>query len=328
MEREERIDFDAPERSELVPELDITKVADGLGFGAGSISNTERRDVTPEVRREVEQLISSPDVLVRVDKDKSGNMLDDDGCGDGRWVRRIFEGVVQRFKSLNRTKVFGGGATMATASLIGLGKATGNTLRQTFSAGMSLLKEKQIGYGGHTDTQAHGDNCGCGAIDKAPVIVANAVRFEENIRDSLALLEVDSTGLEDVFDAYSDYTEEIKDQLYKGKDVIDEIKADNRIVKELTDDHKEMYIVLNMVEGFTVDQKKVRAVSGGKVQVFAVDVWRVKQLADRMYDGEPEDIRHKAFLSELVYTLATAATLTKGDLPVYAVKKQPDLVAA
>lgn len=31
---------------------------------------------------------------------------------------------------------------------------------------------------------------------------------------------------------------------------------------------------------------------------------------------------------DIVYTLATAATLTAGDLPVYVVSKQPDLVAA
>ncbi len=70
-----------------------------------------------------------------------------------------------------------------------------------------------------------------------------------------------------------------------------------------------------MVDGKTINQAAIREVSGGKAQVFAVDVWRLKSISERLY-GSAED-QGKAFASMIVYTLATAAILTKGNLPVY-----------
>ena len=97
--------------------------------------------------------------------------------------------------------------------------------------------------------------------------------------------------------------------------MVGEIIDSGKIVKELTGKHLEMYIVLNDVEGYTVNQELVREVSGDQVQVFAVDVWRLKELAAELYE-QPEE-QALALKSMLVYTLAVAATLTKGDLPVY-----------
>jgi len=62
------------------------------------------------------------------------------------------------------------------------------------------------------------------------------------------------------------------------------------------------------------------------VQVFAVDVWRMKQLAEKM-NNTPAD-QQRAFLSELVYTLSVTATLTIGDLPVYSVASSQQLQTA
>lgn len=310
-------------------EIEAINVApEGLGFGEGGISMAARRDeLGAEMLRKIDALVASPEILVPVSTDKDGAMLDDDGCGDGRSVARVFEGTEERGKSLHRPKAFGGGAAMAAATHIGLGAAEGKTLREVFSMGIASLRDKMIGFGAHTDTHAHGENCGCGAIDKAPTIVGNALKFQAQIRGSIEALGIDTTGLDEVEAAYAALADSDLGA-YAGADVMGEIIDNGKIVKELDDDHKEVIVILNLVEGYTVDQEKIRAASNNGAQAFAVDVWRVRQLADLLYDDQPEDVRHKAFLSELVYTLATAGTLTSGDLPVYVVSRQPDLVAA
>ncbi len=299
----------------------ILLAPNGLGYGEGGISYEARaEELGQEGTSKIDELIRSDEILVPVSTNIQGEMIDDDGCGDGRGFARVFQGAKEKLKSLHRPKVFGGGVTMTVAAEIGLGNANGKTLRQTFSKGISTLRDKMIDFGAHTDTLAHGNNCGCGAIDKAPTILANTVKYREQIRGSIEALGVDTTGLDEVEANYADYASSELGE-YGGSDVMKEIVDNGKIVKELHDDHKEVAVVLNLIEGYTVDQEKVRSATDGKAQVFAVDVWRVKQLADRVYYQESEAVRHKAFLSKLVYTLATAATLTAGDLPVYI--KQP-----
>lgn len=318
-----------PEGIDNMIQIETDKIApEGLGFGEGGISLSDRNnEISSEDLSQIETIVNSKDILVPVSTDKDGNMIDDDGCGDGRSVSRIFEGEEIRGKSLNRAKVFGGGAAMATSTLIGLGQAKGHTLSSTFSSGISLLRDKMVNFGAHTDTHAvHSqENSGCGAIDKAPIIVKNAVKFKEQIRSTIQALGIETTGLDEVEFAFSSYA---SDQMgeYTGADVMNEIIDNGKIVKELEDDHKEVLVILNTADNFTVDQDVIREATNKKAQAFAVDVWRLKVLADRLYVDQSDDVRHKAFLSELVYTLATAATLTKGDLPVYVISKKPAAV--
>ncbi|HTE58301.1 MAG TPA: hypothetical protein VK694_06160 [Verrucomicrobiae bacterium] len=321
MEREHKAHVFEVDMEKEQLELTVTKVApEGLGFGDGTISGKERLDsLGGDVLTKIEELAGSPQILVPVSVGKDGEPIDDDGCGDGREAVRIFLGTQEKSRSLNRSKVFGGGVTMLASSVIGLGRAAGQRLRQVFSGSMSTLAEKKIGFGAHTG-HAHGPNCGCGAIDQAPAIVQNALTYEEGIRGAIDGLGVDATGLDDVFDNFRSYAAETKGQDYSGADVMGEIIDNGKIVvKELGDDHKEVVILLNMAEGYTVDQDQVRQLTDGEAQAFAVDVWRMQQLVERVYKGEPEEVLHRAFLSELVYTLSTAGTLTKGDLPVYVI---------
>ncbi len=313
-----------------MPEIKVEVVfADGFGFGQETgISALDRTDVEKETLKQVEAIIQSPDILVKVDDDKQGQMIDDDGCPDGRFWKRIFEGGRERYRSLNRPKVFGGGVAMAAASIIGLGRTTGMSLKEVFITGIKKLKDNGLNFGAHTDEHSHGPNCGCGALDKAPEIVNNVAKFEEQIRDSIDHLDLNTDGLEDVFDNYRNYSVEIKDEPYAGAVVAEKIKDEGKVVKELGGKHLEMFVVLNTVKGFTVNQELVRALSGGKIQVFGIDVWRMQELANDLYPDEGETIKNQAFLSELVYSLGVSGTLTKGDLPVYLVAPQPQLVAA
>lgn len=323
----EREDYFVPEESEPnMKEINVTKLAPGLGFGEGSISTVERLDkpddLTSEDMNKVDKAVHSPEILVPIE-------ADDDGCGDGRGVKRTFLGLVEKAKSLHRSKVFGGGLTMAVAAVIGMGKGIGKKLADTFSATQEDLDQRGIDYGAHTADHAEGPDSGCGAIDKSPVIIGNAIKYKDKIESAIGLLTGgdDTNELDRIFNNYASYYEEIKDDdSYRGKDISEKITNKDKVNKELEGGHLEVAIVINTVKGKTVDQGYVRRVTNGKAQVFAVDEWRLREIADNMYDSEADSQR--AYLSMLVYTLATAGTLTKGDLPVYVISQQPQLVAA
>lgn len=314
--------FDDERSGEMPPELEVQKVSDGLGFGHGAISReTIESEAGAEVATATDEAISSPKILTKVDTDEAGKMLDDDGCGDGRGVKKVFDKFKTFTRSLHRPKVFGGGATMATASLIGTGKAAGQKLQRTFTSGIALLKKRRLGYGAHTADHVKNPDTdsGCGAIDNAPAIVEAAVTYKDQIRGVIDLLGIDTADLDEVEDNFAATAEANRGQVFSGKKVMGEVEDDGKVIKELAGPHIETRIVLNMIAGYTINQQFVRGKTGGKADVFAVDVWRLQQLAESLYPDDPAE-QHKAFLSELVYTLATAAVLTKGDLPVYVIQ--------
>lgn len=304
--------------------IEVIKITEGLGYGEGSISTADRDDVSPELVRATERVIQSDQILVDVDRDENGELIDDDGCGDGRGVKEVWEGLQRRFKSLNRAKVFGGGVVMSAADEIGSGRAIGETLIDTFKIAVADLKSVGLDFGGHTDDHAHGVNCGCGAIDKAPEVIDNVVKYESNIRDSLRSLIPDDTGLDEIFANYKAFRgSRPTDEEFSGAEVMGMIQGEEKVTKQLEGDHKEWFIILNTVPGKTVNQDIIRQVSQGKLQAFAVDVWRLQEIAEKLHPGDPE-AQHRALLAKLIYTLSVAATLTKGDLPVYMIREKQE----
>ena len=49
-------------------------------------------------------------------------------------------------------------------------------------------------FGAHTDENAKGENCGCGAIDRAPEAVLAALKYEEPIRGVIEALGSDTAS--------------------------------------------------------------------------------------------------------------------------------------
>lgn len=303
---------------------EVTKIADGLGIGEGDISAVALREkYGDEPFQAMEALINDvAQIMKPIDVDSSGQMIDDDGCGDGRGVGLIYQGLKEIFKkSKNRAKVFGGGATMTMAILVGSGKAQGRSIEQTFGDAINTLEENDIAYGAHTaDHVAAGRediDSGCGAIDKAPQIWANAIKYRSQIHDTMRVLGIDDEdAIKSTYANIESYAEEVRQQPYAGKKVMGSIAKAGRVIKQLVGQHVEAAIVLDMVPGHTVDQIAVRTATKGKLDVFAVDVWRMQSYAEKLCPND-EGAQARAFISQLIYTLATAATLTKGDLPVY-----------
>lgn len=331
MEKEPPMNYDFERNEVMHVQVDVVKLTDGLEFGEGSISVEDRTDtdhehsIDTQTLSNVESAIHSDQIVVKLDDD-NGSTVDDDGCGDGRGWQKIYQRIgdkVEYYKrSLNRYKVFGGGATMSTAVVIGSGESKGQDLKSAFSRGINSLKRVGIPFGAHSDDHAHGNNCGCGAIDKAPTIINNTAVYRDNIMTAIGLLTSNTDGLSEVLDNYAGYAKEIEGQHYAGSEVFEEIVDNGKIMKQLEGPHLEVAIVINTVEGYTVNQNYIREASKDKAQVFGVDVPRLTELAEELYKDNPEKQR-QAFLSMLVYTLGTAATLTKGDLPVYVVSAKP-----
>ena len=312
-------------------DLTITKVCDGLGLGEGSISGTAvAGDAGNDVIAQVDEAITSSDILVDVSRDDDGRLVDDDGCGDGRITKAVMRGHELLHRSLNRAKVFGGGSTMAVADLIGAGTG-GDTLLATFRAAINELAEKMINFGAHTaEHTASPDKCGCGAIDEAPAAVARVVQCRDDITKQFEALGVSTDGLNGVLDNFSRFADKIAVQEFHGADVMQLIIDRGKIVKQLGGVHVEARIILNYVQNKTLNQGLIHSVSNGKVDIFGVDVWRMQELAASLHPGD-EAAERRAFQSMLAYTLAVAAVLTKGDLPVYAIKpaaqREPALAA-
>lgn len=325
---------DENERNEMVAKVEYAtrRVADGIGYGEGDISG---QNSDPEDLAAADEAIESQGILVAIDvDDETGEHVVDDGCGDGRRV-----GLVERWgttlkRSLNRYKVFGGGLVMGVAAKVGLGQTKGETLTETFNDSIEELTEKGIDFGAHTGHVTNETDSGCGAIDKSPKILENTVLYAEPIRDTISTLGISYDELDDDFEEIiannAEMVEANRDKAYSGSKVMQLIRKAGKVIKDLNDQHLERRIVINTLPGYTVNQAIVRDVTGGRVQIFATDLPRLQEIAEKMYD-DPVDQR-KAFLAQVIYTLGVAATLTKGDLAVYVVEaareREPQLAAA
>jgi hypothetical protein len=324
MDQEEHVqtsEIDTPAKTEV-----IELAENGLGFGEGAISvsdrlGSEEDGLSQENLDKTREGIRSPLILKRIGADDEGSPVRDDGCPDGRGVLVVFDRFKEYGKSLARPKVFGGGATMAFSALVGLGQAKEGPT-ETFEAAAGLLEEREVDYGAHSDDHATGSATGCGAIDRAEDIIANVSKYNREIADTMysvaRAVGHDSETLGGNIDFVMDNFRTFKnncDGQSTGADRLKCIEKRNKIIKKLRGDHQEVRIVLNTVEDHTVDQEYIRTLSEEKAQVFGVDVWRLQEISEGMFPGD-EQAKERSFLSMLAYSLGTAATLTKGDLPV------------
>ncbi len=276
--------------------------------------------------------------------------VDDDGCGDGRPWTRIIQKYIDQDGSKKirlfgtsklRAKVFGGGLVVAASMWRTIkGAVDGNqTVGQDRILMASKLAEHQFSHGAHSDDHAEGGNCGCGAIDKYPLITANAVKYRRQIIDTLRVIHGDEfvdhepeiTQTLDTYEALAKNEGYFADAT--GKESMEQILESGAVDKELAGHHIEETIVINDAEGTTLDQQyfteTVKNACGGEkpriIQAFSVDIWRGRQIADKVTVISQEDdptinpdhIWKLAYADFLVRTLAVASTLTAGDLPVY-----------
>lgn len=313
----------------------------GFGFGTGPINVAQQLGTGALTYG---ALIVGAEVIEndsRVFK-KTDPIAKDDGCGDGREAKVIYEvrdgQRIAHTQSLLRAKIFGGGlvvfGSMMRSSVWGADIADATVLGDREKAA-SLLKQHKVKHGGHTDNHASGDNCGCGAIDKYPDITTNALAFRSDIEQVLKLVfgedySLYEKAIEEVFAVYAGI---VHDQYryfadaagVKTRELLEQSGA---IIKELADDHMEDFVVINDVVGETFHQREFDTILRERgvpttAQAFVVDMWRGRMYAQLVASeaaklGQNKDTAFKkAMVDFLVRTLATAGTVTSGDQPVF-----------
>lgn len=335
---------DATRSSEVVV---IAK--NGMGYGEGAISTADQLktgELTEQALAVAMEIVQErPEVFCAVDADAN-----DDGCGDGRPAAKVFrylkrhgETIVEEYKkSRRRAKLFGGGLPVASSMwrvLQGLPSPAESVLQDRIAMADDLTS-LGIAFGAHNDNHAQGDACGCGAIDNYPKVTANAAKYREEITQTLRVLYGDSfdeneVAIKEVFDFY-EALQSIAPSYFRdagGRQTMDIIQDHGAVIKMLVDAHEEDLIVANDIDGTTFDQRAFDALMQEKlgedapeVQVFAVDTWRGRMYADAMLKlaaeklphADADVVRKKAYADFLIRsTLAVAATLTRGDLPVF-----------
>ena len=299
----------------------------GFGYGSGTISRVkqlESGELTADAElKGADYIQHNPEAFIPIDTEAT-----DDGCGDGRVAAKIYQvievmgerQVVEYKTSLNRAKVFGGGIVMTQAALLATKTSPATTADELFSDAEALLNQRNIAFGAHTDQHAHGDNCGCGAIDKMPVILANITRYDKQIQETLqALLGADFSQA--VYDTAEQNMKQAFMALdfdgYAGSDTMDKILDAGAVVKQLNGDHQEDFVVLNFHGGTTFNQRGFFEHTDNQAQAFCVDVWRLQKYAEAV-GGEDASAQAEALYGMLIYTLATSATLTDGSQRIFA----------
>lgn len=316
-----------------------------LGFGNpdSSISHKkqlENGELSPEVDAALRVAILSGEAVVEVHNR-------DDGCIDGRPTEKLYDTTSgQKLdapvdnSNHERAKVAGGGYITAQAMRLGAGVIGATIDNDLLNIGADLA-QKEIYCGAHSGSHQHGDGTDCGANDKFPLILENALLFKDGVQaKTKELLEIAGVQFDETV-----YTQVLtnwqaaldKDGYFEGSTGASRLKnilatqdaartpgeKPVAVTKHLRGDHNEDAIIVNYVQGTTMSQGTLKEILSEKfpenddahlAQVFVVDAWRIVELAQNAVDKE-DFLR--ALYAGVAYQVATAATLTDGSLPMY-----------
>lgn len=323
--------------SERMPSItragSLREVAETNGYSAnwiGGISLDTRTDVTrPNIERFLETELDKYYI--------AADMRSPFRCIDGRPNEGTEDKV--RAGKMERTvapQIAGGTAGCALAARAIEGShMNGTTFAQDVETTVKNMAVKGIRFGGHIDDHQHGDNCGCGAIDKIPEIfdiVANEEAFRQVKNITKAILGTnydDATAMrllgnfERMHANRDEYLERNGDSYpYKRKwvAIMQEHAADAfQKIQKMVGKHNEVALVVNTVEGTTLNRARLNVDTDRKMQVFNLDYWACVQIAKKLYPQSPEK-QHDWLHARIMLTAATAMALTDGSLEV-AVRK-------
>ncbi len=313
----------------------------GYGNAESSISRTkqlESGELPVEVDASAQEFIVSKEGFRAVDDI-------DDGCIDGRETVELYtvNGETQPADSSNheRAKVAGGGYITGQAIRLGVGARGASIDADLLNLGTDLA-EQGVYCGAHSGAHKHGEGTDCGANDKLPLILHNAIAYREQISGTTKAL-IEQAGLEykqEVLDqVLANWEDTLSDETYfegsTGASRLSAILSTQAVLgesegrkpvavtKHLAGDHNEDYIIINYVAGTTFSQNAMHSALKEKfselpdenlAQAFVVDAWRVVELANAAVETEDTEA---AIYAGVAYQLATAATLTDGSLKIF-----------
>lgn len=215
---------------------------------------------------------------------------------------------------------------------------------QDIEAVIEEYKKAGIGFGGHIDDHAEGWNTGCGAVDNINKILEK-VQLPEPQQQIRGLVRTilgdayDTSIVNEVFgrmlllDAIKPkYMPKENDDpkgefLYK-RTVIETIKRaseeQHEPVEQLEGRHHEVALIINNVDGTTLDTDRLSYDTDDEIQVFGWDVWEIFNEAERLFpasrsdsfEAQQQTIRNRAMhvTVRTILGVATAMVLTDGSL--------------
>lgn len=270
-------------------------------------------------------------------------------CGDGRSnaedIAKIAAG--KRDRTIG-PQIFGGSPGCALAGravqISNEGAKDGITFTGDVSKTIEFLGKRGVEFGAHIDDHAHGDNCGCGAIDKIPDMLAMIARDTSEDRTGIKvhgaaeqMLNITKAVLgrkydeeialelcaafKTIHEQNGTYLERQPDGSYTyKKQVVAEVERQSKnprhAKQRMEGKHNEVALVINTEPGTTLNRAKLNHDTDKRLQVFNVDYWFCEELADTYYPHNAED-RSKWLHARIIEAAATAMVLTDGSLPVY-----------
>lgn len=343
------------EQESEVPDMNIQEITSALtptGNPDAGISIEKRLadgSLSEHQLAACREVLMQPDCFVAVSEK-------DCGCIDGRVAHKVTfhdadGNVVARKKDAltithhNRAKVAGGGYGTQLAAWIGA-FGHGESMNDDLRAVGAHSTDSGVICGAHTGDHETESSTDCGAIDKTIPILRRAVENKDallkNLEAALSLMREDFDQ-ETATAVLKNWHNACKDQQYVASDhpeqrmriIRDEIIPHAQeqlgskdhpvaVIKQLKGDHGEVAIVLNIVEGTTLSQRKYAQSMRNRLELskddvipeaFCVDLWRVQELADTYRNNElHQNVLHAA----VAFQLATDNQLTDGTLAYFA----------
>jgi len=175
-----------------------------------------------------------------------------------------------------------------------------------------------VNPGGHRDENAGNIKVGCGAIDGMDKILAamtNITLIEDQKRLLKLLLAEDfnrDNFLRDL-GASTVVNARAKEYFRDRQQVIDYLETRFKdSVATLSGEHKECLVIVNTVPNTTFASTRFSRDFGG-MQAFGYDIWRSKELAQKLLPLPSQDQDRQRFITaRVMYTIATLMALTDG----------------
>lgn len=261
--------------------------------------------------------------------------------------------VEEHDKPHERSKLAGGGAIGAVVSEMSTGRLSGDNINDVLREVIPVLASLGIHVGAHTDKHSEysTDKCGCGACDGLSNIMQNAVDDKKGLLADYTVhasingggIKIDPGLVKEVlvnwdkllksgfFDKSTGESrmQAIRDGMLIAEQESREPSSDNpkAVVKELGGNHTEAFRIKVHPKGKTFSQRTFRYKLREALRdqypdirddelpgVFAVDTWRIEEIARATSSGEYFDL---AYAGLVLFHEAAIMTLGNGTIKEY-----------
>lgn len=175
---------------------------------------------------------------------------------------------------------------------------------------MEAAKQREFTLGGHdadsNKAESYANGTGCGACDKCEGNCSLFAQHRSDVEPTMqALLGGDFN--KDVYDGLQLATVSGRLEDVVGESLIETLHDDGQGVHG----HREQLVIFNYEENTTIDRDAYNEATGK--QVFVVDVWYIKKLADAMATGVNTEKQASEFYHAMVaFQVATYLGLCDG----------------